>query len=367
MKSISRAEEPVAAWSEALAGRSTNDPKVSVVITCYNYGRFLEQAVMSVARQPGVRWEVLIVDDASTDSSWEVAQRLAGELDRVRARRNVRNQGMIATVNEAMWNVNGDYVVKLDADDMLTPGSLERSVALLEAKPHLSFVYGAPVFFTDTPPVPRTRVVGWQVWSGRDWIELRCKRAYNCIAQPEAVIRRAALERVGHYRPELPHTSDLDMWLRLASVGDVGRVLGADQGWYRVHAQSMQHTIHSGVLTDLRERLRAFESFCASQPEPLADSARLLRMARRALALEALGLACSAYKRGLEDSEPVNDLVTFATETDPECQSSRLWRELSLRRERRACEAIRPTLVIGPILRKWHAVSVARQWRKSGI
>ena len=96
---------------------------VSVVVPCFNYGSYLPDCVASVLDQNGVDVEVLIIDDASTDDSAEVAAALANEEPRVRLRRHERNVGLVETVREGLFAVAGEYVVKLDADDLLAPGS----------------------------------------------------------------------------------------------------------------------------------------------------------------------------------------------------------------------------------------------------
>src|ERR687887_420932 len=126
--------------SEHLA---SHRPTVSVVIPCYRYGRFLPDCVRSVLDQEGVDVRVLIIDDASPDDSAQVALRLAAEDERVEVRVHEVNKGHIATYNEGLleW-ADGDYSVLISADDLLTPGSLARATAVMEAHPSVGLVYG---------------------------------------------------------------------------------------------------------------------------------------------------------------------------------------------------------------------------------
>src|SRR3954454_12361504 len=125
--------------------------RVSVVIPLHNYGHFLPECVASVLAQEGVDVDVLIIDDASTDDSLSVASEIAAGDDRVRVVASERNGGMVATITRGLWEVDGEYLVKLDADDLLTPGALARATALLQAHPSVGFVYGFPVAFTESP------------------------------------------------------------------------------------------------------------------------------------------------------------------------------------------------------------------------
>jgi len=305
--------------------------EVSVVVPVFNYGPYLESCIGSVLRQDGVDIDLLILDDASTDDSLPIAEKIAAEDSRVRVIAHTHNRGHIPTVNEGMAAVDSEYVVKLDADDMLTEGSLKRSVALLQAFPSVGFVYGLPWVISDDSPqwgsgTVRTRPRSWTIWPGRDWLGTRARRPHNPIMQPEAVIRLSALRRAGIYHQELPHTSDFEMWMRLAARGDVGRVNGAYQGVKREHPASMSRTVNAGLLTDITERARAFDSFLDECAPLLPGATAIADRAHRAIAREALGHAVSAYARGASDTEPVDGYVALARSIWPDADSLRDWR-----------------------------------------
>ncbi len=115
----------------APARRAVTRPTVSVVIPCYNYGRYLPECVASVTAQPGVELEIIIVDDASTDGSQDVARALAAADPRIRLLLHAENARHIITYNDGLALATGDYVVLLSADDLLAPGSLARSTSLM--------------------------------------------------------------------------------------------------------------------------------------------------------------------------------------------------------------------------------------------
>jgi glycosyltransferase involved in cell wall biosynthesis len=292
------------------------EAEVCIVIPVFNYGRYLEACLRSVLSQEDVELNVLVIDDSSTDDSLSVAYRLSEEDARVSVLAHPKNLGHIATVNEGIAAAKGEYVVKLDADDMLTEGSLKRSVALLQAFPSVGFVYGLPWTIGEgvAPPV-RSHVRNWTIWPGREWLEKRIKRGTNCIRQPEAVIRLSALRQVGPYCANLPHTSDFEMWMRLATRYDVGRVNGAYQGYYREHSASMSHTVNGGLLTDVTERIRAIDSLLSEYSEFVPDVKRMRDIAHRTLAREALSHAISACAQGPVNQEEVDDYVTLALNT----------------------------------------------------
>lgn len=365
-------------------------PRVSVIIPCYNYGRWLAECVDSALGQPGVEIDVLIVNDASTDDSAAVAHGLAARDARVRVIDHARNHGHIPSVNEALGQVEGDYLVKLDADDLLTPGSLARSAALLEAHPAVGFVYGQPMHFgrppgpsllrppawlggnafDERPPLDSLplRARRWTLWPGASWLALRCAAGVNCISQPEVVMRTSALRAVGRYDIALPHTSDLAMWLRLAAGNDVARIEGAVQGLYRVHAGSMMRTVNAGKLKDLRGRLAAFESVLAGRGADLPGADRLLATARARLAGEALDLACRAFDRGRAAREPIEEYVAFAREAYTATETLPQWQALDRRRRiGPRWSPYFPPFMLRVLARRAEAEMAAARWRRHGV
>ena len=312
---------------------------MTVVVPCYNYGHFLPRCVQAILEQPGVESEVLIVDDASTDGSDLVADRIAAEQnERVRVIHHARNRGHIATYNDGLAEATGDYVVLLSADDLLTPGALARATALMEAHPSVGFVYGHPVRFGETVPASgRTEATHWTIWPGEDWITARFSRGRNCILSPEVVMRTRVQQLIGGYNPELPHTGDLEMWVRAARVAGVGFVGGADQAWYREHTANMHKTAFeagelSGIAVDLRQRARTFELLAANVIDDREDAELLLTAARRAIAIEALRLSVRPFYWGIADRWPVDELAALALEVYPDARCLPLWAALSLHR-----------------------------------
>src|SRR4051794_2418253 len=299
---------------ENLASR----PTVSVVIPCYKYGRFLPDCVRSVLDQEGVDVRVLIIDDASPDDSAEVALGLAAQDERVEARIHAVNKGHIATYNEGLleW-ADGDYSVLISADDLLTPGALARAAAVMEANPAVGFVYGYAPWWQDDQPLPAARVdgTGVTIWPGLKWLGIMCRLGHNVISSPEVVVRTSLQQRIGGYRPELPHTGDAEMWMRFALHGDVAYVKGVDQAYYRIHSGQM--TNDRVAYLDLVQRKAAYDMLFDAYGEQIPNAARLRRRAGRQMAKEALWRGCRAYERRRMEITPIPELVEFAKTAYP--------------------------------------------------
>lgn len=309
------------------------------MVPCYNYGHYLPTAVNSILEQPGVQAEVIIVDDASPDGSVQVAHALAARDQRVRVVEHVKNRGHIATYNDGLEQVSGEFSVLMSADDRLAPGSLSRAVDLMRSRPDVGMVYGAAVDFTDEPPEVGTRPDAWAVWTGADWYRTRVRAGTNVIRSPEVVLRSSVQRRIGGYDPALPHTGDLEMWLRAASVSAIGRVAGSAQAFYRVHATNM-HTATferdsaNGMMVDLEQRLAAFDAADGFARGRLAGVDTLTSTAHQTLAAEALTLAARAHWWGHTELWPVEQLEEFALRTDPGAPASRAFHVLERSRRR---------------------------------
>jgi glycosyltransferase involved in cell wall biosynthesis len=344
-------------------------PRVSVVIPCYRYGRFLAQCTRSVLDQEGVDVRVLIIDDASPDDSADVAAELAAADDRIKARRHLHNQGHIATYNEGLleW-ADGDYSILLSADDLLTPGAIRRATDVMEANPGVGFVYGHPVTWRDDEPPPpaRTEMTGVTFWRGLDWLGIVCGLAHPVVSSPEVVVRTSLQQRIGGYLPDLPHTGDAEMWMRFAVHADVAFLRGVDQALYRQHGSNM--TIERVPIVDLRQRKASYDAIFDAYPELIPNLASLERRVFRKLAKEALREACRAYDRGALDTATVAELVEFAKSTYRE--ADRLPEYTSLRWRRRAgpavCRALRPVLVPA-MYRRVRTTLWWRHWAREGV
>lgn len=338
---------------------------VSVVIPCFNYARFLPTAVHSALSQSGVEVDVVIVDDASTDEALDVARRLAAEHPAVRFLAHETNQGPVATFNDGLALAFGEFLVRLDADDMLTPGALARATELANAYPSVGLVYGHPRHFAGEPPPARTAVRSWTVWPGRQWLSDRCRDGLSVITAPEVVMRRSVVDRVGGQQP-LAHSHDMEMWMRIAAFSDVGHVDGPDQAWHRNHPHSLSTRLVDQVK-DFYERAAAFDTLFAGPAGAIPEAPALRSIARQAIARDALRSACHRFDRGRADEETVAALTALACELTPDYTSLPEWRALQRRAELGMARVQRrPRYVAVAAYRRLRHESMKRRWVRTG-
>jgi GT2 family glycosyltransferase len=308
---------------------SKSIPSVFVAVPCYNYGRFLEQCVGSVLAQAGVEVQVLIIDDASSDDTADVARRLTQNDPRVHFIRHVNNAGHIATFNEGIAAASGDYFLLLSADDYLLPGALGRAAALMERRRDVAFTFGqATVEGQETGRVSalpvETMGQAERILTGREFVELSGPR--NIVPALTAVIRRSVQQRAGGYLNTLPHSGDMEMWLRLAAAGAVGYI-AAVQAVYRRHDNNM--SIAYDGLPDLIAREKAFRAFFADGALKLDPSRRLERDCLHRLAGEAFRHAGMALNRG--DSWAAARFRKYGLSVSPTARLSVNWLKLLLK------------------------------------
>lgn len=283
---------------------------------CYRYGRYVRQTVCSILANDQVGLDILVIDDASPDDTWSIVRTLPQLDPRVRVLRNEQNLGLIGTANKGLHLAEGDYVVLLSADDALAPCWLDRGVDLLERTPAASFAIGpVRVFEGDLlPRIRRRRELRSVVIPGRDWLEVSCRRGVTKARSPEVIVRNSAQRAVGDYNPAVPYSSDMEMWLRLASIGDVVEVSGPWAAFYRVHPSNMSRIPSLEWTGQLRSDATAFAEWRKGAEGTVEGLDRLMVMAHRALAETALRRSPLAF---LQDSEAFEALCQFATEVDP--------------------------------------------------
>lgn len=308
---------------------------VDVIVPCYRYGNFLRQCVESVLSQDieGVR--VLIIDDASPDNTAEVATVLARQNPSITFVRHITNQGHISTYNEGISWASSEYMLLLSADDYLLPGALRRSVKLMEANSRIGFTFGN-VFELGTGCKARQleheieidAKLGSRILKGPEFINI--SGPSNIVPTPTAVVRTRLQKRIGGYCQELPHSGDLEMWLRFAAHADVG-VLKAYQAVYRRHSSNMSLSYTTrGWLPDLEQRKLAFDVFFERHAHLLPDRHRVQRRLLWSLGCCAVGFASEAFNRG--ETHDADRLCSFALGVSPRVKFSLPWMKLACKR-----------------------------------
>ena len=190
-------------------------PRVSVVIPCYNTGKYLRQALDSVLAQTYPDWEVILVNDGSTDNSAQIAMEAQEQFGSRLKYIYQSNRGLSATRNIAFANASGEFISFLDADDIYTPDRLQRGVEVLDADPSAGLVHSKvdrideDGNFLEHPPAPHRRYL-----SGRIARHIFTRKAH--VLCPSIMFRKQCMVLAGASDENLNVNADRDICFRIA-------------------------------------------------------------------------------------------------------------------------------------------------------
>ena len=221
---------------------------VSVLMSVYNGAPTLEKAAASVLAQTYRNLELILCDDASTDDTWRIMQRIAAQDARVTIFQNKTNLGLGASLNECLSRAGGEYIARQDADDISDPDRIERTTDFLLSSGAPYAACGVRVFDDGG------------VWSTRQYPQKITKHIIaqkNPFFHPTMVFRRAVLEGVGGYSetPETRRTEDYDLVMRLAAEGVIGENL--PEILYSVYEPKEAYLRHNAKTRLCEVRVRA--------------------------------------------------------------------------------------------------------------
>jgi glycosyltransferase involved in cell wall biosynthesis len=184
-------------------------PGVSVIMCTYNYGRFLGAALDSVLEQTYPDFEVIVVDDDSTDDTPWIMD--GYQVDpRVRYER-ITHRGQAGAKNVGIDLAQAPLIAFLDADDIWLPDKLKRQVALMNANPEVGVIYSPKLLMDEAG---RALESSPQILHRGQVLPALFRDNFVCFSS--AVVRRCVLDRVGHFDESLPLAADYDLWLRTA-------------------------------------------------------------------------------------------------------------------------------------------------------
>ena len=195
-------------------------PTASVVIPVYNTSKYLEKAVDSVLKQTFTDFEILLLDDGSTDGSSAILDRYPLTDSRCRVY-HWPNRGIIASRNEGNRLAKADILFLMDSDDICTPDRFAKQMAYLLENPDCVAV-GSRMLLIDSEDMPIT-VMG-SSFSHDEIDSTNISGIDAAFFQPTVAVRKSAMEQVGGYRAEYPSAEDFDLFLRLAEIGNLANL-----------------------------------------------------------------------------------------------------------------------------------------------
>jgi glycosyltransferase involved in cell wall biosynthesis len=266
-------------------------PLVSVVMPVYNGQRFLSQAIDSILVQTFTNFELIAVDDGSTDDTAKILDAFRGRDSRIVVHRQAKNSGIVAALNQGCRMARGELIARMDADDVSLPHRLSRQVAYLTANPGVGLV-GASVRIMDAegnlgrlksyPVTPAA--VAWSMLF------------YNSVAHPVVMFRRSMLEQAGFYPDGYPSAEDYALFARLArstAIDNLPDVLLHYRAWSSNSTSRGWEKQEASATRIVCECVQAWSNITLSP-----DQAKLLR-----------GLSRNDYPRSRSELRMLGDLL----------------------------------------------------------
>ena len=200
-------------------------PHVSVIIPAHNSADFIVTAVESVLAQTFADYEIVVVDDGSTDDTREVLKQFEGRIVYL----HQQNRGVSAARNAGIRRARGELVCLLDADDIWRPEKLARQTALMAARPTLGLLF-ADAEESEGPTVQKSSILKTMMFGPESLSQIPLQDAFrkllteNFIPTSTVMMRKTCLETAGLFDEDLPNAEDRDMWLRMSSQFPIGCV-----------------------------------------------------------------------------------------------------------------------------------------------
>jgi glycosyltransferase involved in cell wall biosynthesis len=212
-----------------------DNPRVTVLMPVYNGAQYLHEAMESILQQSFTDFEFLIINDASTDQSANIINSYSDL--RIRLVENDRNIGLVHTLNRGIDLAKGEFIARMDCDDISIPERLEKQLVLMEHYSEVGVCGGWIEYFMGRQLVLQLPLSDEEI--------KRTLPLYNPMAHPTVMIRTAVIKTQQlYYDPEYRHVEDYELWTRLAAItcfANIPEVLLK----YRIHPEQIgqQHSV----------------------------------------------------------------------------------------------------------------------------
>ena len=194
--------------------------KVSVIMPVYNGAQYLQEAIDSILNQTFKDFELIIIDDGSSDESAEIIQKNADKDKRIVALKNEQNSGICVTLNKGLDIAKGEYIARMDSDDISEPNRLVVQIDFLERNPEYGLVGSNTKIFGDNISVP------YVFEFDKDWRMCIADMIYaSCMAHPTVMMRASILqEKHLRYKDEFRGLEDFYMWWQFAKFSKISNI-----------------------------------------------------------------------------------------------------------------------------------------------
>lgn len=279
-------------------------PTVSVIIPTYNSARYIREAIDSVLGQTYGDYEIIVVDDGSTDNTAEIIQPYRDRITYIYQ----SNQKLPVARNTGIAASSGQYLAFLDSDDLFLPHKLATQAGVLDERPDIGLVAGGYQYVDENGRLIKEH----KSWINRPVIDLETIITGGLVPPVAVLLRRSWFNQVGGFDPQMIHSEDMDLWFRLALAGCPMTWSPSIVSQYRLHLTNQSRS-HAEQYSYYRRALeRAFSN------DKMPDQLRVRD--QEIYALTYLSQASRSFMDGYE--EEARDCIHHAIAIDPSLQDN---------------------------------------------
>lgn len=260
-------------------------PSISVVIPVYNGADYLCEAIDSVLNQPYSNYEIIVVDDGSTDETWSLIQSYGSKVRGIKQ----ENRGVAGALNHGIRSSNSDYVAWLSHDDLFLPDKLQRQIEFLLQNNEFSACYTDYYVIDKLGNIVRSVESPWYPREQAMWVLF----GQGYINGSTMLINRSCFKKVGWFSEELRFTQDVEMWIRMLRHFSIGRV-PEKLGKLRTHPGQGSVNVEKHNAEKQAMFKKIFLNFTADGLFPVKTTGAAEKMAH---AYEWLGDTMRTYRR----------------------------------------------------------------------
>lgn len=260
-------------------------PSITVVIPVYNGTNYLREAIDSVLNQTYDKYEIIVVDDGSTDETWKIIQSYGTKVRGIRQ----DNLGVAGALNNGIRNSNSDYVAWLSHDDLFLPDKLQRQIEFLLHNNEFAACYTDYYEIDQSGNIVRPVESPWYPREQAMWVLF----GQGYINGSTMLINRKCFKKVGCFSEELRYTQDVEMWMRILRYFSIGRV-PYKLGKLRIHLNQGSVNVEKHNVEKQTMFKKIFYDFIAEGLFPVTTTGNAQKMAH---AYEWLGDTMRTYRR----------------------------------------------------------------------
>ena len=221
--------------------------RVSVIMSAYNAEKFVADSIRSILDQTYGNWEFIIINDCSSDNTSHIIEQFSNNDHRIKLIHNKENLGPYPSANIGLKYARGEFIARLDADDVSEPLRLEKQVNFLNTHPDTALVGSGAYLIDDLG-----RKGGKINVISRDSIVRKLMTRVNLFTHSSIIVRREVIEDVGGYREKFRYVADYDLYLRLIDIYKLSNVSDYLIGWRTPNTSiTMRHHILQRIYADI--------------------------------------------------------------------------------------------------------------------